>query len=145
MAEDTKFKPLPERGLKRQKANYIGAPAAFALELAIRPIIDAFGNDDDPYSGVYVVGSCLERQDWRDVDVRFMMGDEKFYKLFPDARKDHWEFDPRWLLLTVMISKLLSEQTGLPIDFQFQPASHANTVHMGNRHALGLSVALKNK
>jgi hypothetical protein len=125
---------------ERHKAVYIGAPACFALELACRDICDAF----DGY-GCYVVGSALERRDWRDVDVRFIMPDEEFAKLFPSVHfgvgYGCWEQDTRWLLLTVSISERLSKLTGLPIDFQFQPQTHANERHKGSRSAIGLRIA----
>jgi len=117
------------------KPCYIGAPACFALELACRDICDAF----DGY-GCFLVGSCLEKSDWRDVDVRFIMKDEDFYRLFPDVGEHWglWELDTRWLLLTVSISGHLSKITGLPIDFQFQPQSFANEKHKGQRSAIGI-------
>src|SRR3546814_7590602 len=64
-------------------------------------------------------------------DVRLILEDAEFEKLFPDAtlHSAAWEFDPRWLLLTVSISERLSRLTGLPIDFQFQPQTHANERH----------------
>lgn len=71
--------------------------------------------------------------------MRFIMPDEDFAKLFPDAGQ-HWEHDARWLLLTVSISERLSKVTGLPIDFQFQPQTHANERHKGRRNAVGFSV-----
>jgi len=117
---------------KTAKPCYIGAPACFALELICRDICDAF----DGY-GCYVVGSSLERPDWRDVDIRFIMSDEKFAELFPSAG-EHWEHDTRWLLLTISISERMSKLTGLPIDFQFQPQKQANLRHKGNRNAIGL-------
>ena len=55
------------------KGIYIGAPACFALELACRQICEAFGGHH-----CYVVGSSLERADWRDVDVRYMLEDDAF-------------------------------------------------------------------
>lgn len=112
---------------KRTKWNYIGAPAAFKLELACQHLNRAF-----PSFGCYVVGSALERADWRDVDVRMILSDDDFVKLFPDAgpvAHVRWEFDARWLVMTVSISAWLHEQTGLPIDFQFQPQTHANGRH----------------
>ena len=116
----------------KKKANYVGAPAIFALELACRQINEAFDG-----FGCYHVGSSLERPDWRDVDIRFIMQDEKFQELFPDAGR-HWEQDARWLLLTTSISEHMSKRTGLPVDFQFQPQTHANERHKGTRHAIGL-------
>lgn len=121
----------------RKKACYVGAPAIFALERECRTLTDAFGG-----FGCYLVGSSLQRPDWRDVDVRFILSDEEFEHLFPDAGLNGlWEHDPRWLLLTVAISGHLSKATGLPIDFQFQPQTHANERHKGERHALGLKFA----
>lgn len=119
----------------RKKSVYIGAPACFALEQACQHITAAFGG-----YGCYVVGSCLERADWRDIDVRFILSDEEFSGLFPDAGES-WEHDSRWLLLTVSISAWLSKQTGLPIDFQMQPQTHANKRHDGLRHAVGMRIS----
>jgi hypothetical protein len=128
-----------EEPTKRKKGCYIGAPAVFALELACRSLNEAFGGH-----GCYLVGSSLERADWRDVDLRFILKDEEFAELFPDAG-DNWEFDPRWLLLTVSISAHLSKVSGLPIDFQFQPQTHANARHPGPRSAIGLHIAKASK
>ncbi len=127
----------------RRKGNYIGAPAVFALEMACQQICEAYTSGQH-YAGLYLVGSCLERPNWRDVDVRLIMDDAQFTRDFPDAGPvDHgrWEFDPKWLLLTISISAHLSKLTGLPIDFQFQPQSHANARHHGRRNALGMHFA----
>ena len=119
---------------RRPKGIHVGAPATFALELALRQVCEAFN-----VSACYIVGSALERADWRDVDVRLILGDAEFAVLFPDAGQ-HWEFDPRWLLLTVCISERLSKITGLPVDFQFQPQTHANERHPGRRSAVGMRI-----
>lgn len=121
----------------RQKASHVGAPAIFALTAACQQINDAFGD-----FGCYLVGSALERPDWRDVDVRFIMPDEVFAAEFPDAtlHSGAWEFDPKWLLLTISISGHLSRLTGLPIDFQFQPQTHSNERHKGTRQPLGIRI-----
>lgn len=126
---------MNEAAQPRAKAVYIGAPACFALELACRQLVEAF----DSY-GCYLVGSALDRQDWRDVDVRFILSDEEFEKLFPDAGQ-YWEHDARWLVMTVAISAWLSSVSGLPVDFQMQPQTHANERHPGKRNALGLKIA----
>jgi hypothetical protein len=134
---------MPERtevNTGKAKASHVGAPAIFALGQACQDLNRAFGG-----FGCYLVGSALERPDWRDVDVRFIMSDEEFEAEFPGTlRKDGggvWEFDPKWIILTVSISERLAKLTGLPVDFQFQPQTHANTVHKGNRHALGMIFA----
>lgn len=130
---------------RRPKGVFIGAPACFALEEAIRPVCDAFNvYEGKGIRGCYLVGSCLQRADWRDVDIRLMLDDESFAQEFPDAG-EHWEHDARWLLLTVAISEHLSKRTGLPIDFQFQPMSHANARHKGRRNAIGIRFAGERK
>lgn len=126
---ETEAEPTP-----RTKVNYIGAPATFALDLACHHVNAAFGG-----YGCYVVGSSLHRANWRDVDVRMILADDEFAALFPDAGA-HWEQDARWLLLTVAISEHLAKVTGLPIDFQFQPQTHANARHKGRRHPVGRQV-----
>jgi len=142
MSEHPRIGRFRKKPKVRQKGIYIGAPACFALEEALRHVAEAFGAfgaDDDVFGGIYIVGSVLQRPDWRDVDVRFIMGDEAFARLFPNAG-DYWEHDARWLLLTVAISERLARQTGLPIDFQFQPQSHANKHHRGPRSAVGMRI-----
>jgi hypothetical protein len=127
--------------LKRKKGVHIGAPACFALELAVRQVCEAFGvYQGKRFGGCYLVGSVLERADWRDVDVRLILQDDVFAEHFPDAGR-HWEFDCKWLLLTTAISEWLSKKTGLPVDFQFQPQTHANEKHKGPRSAIGLRIA----
>jgi hypothetical protein len=122
---------------RRKKSIYVGAPACFALEQCCQQINDAFGGFH-----CYLVGSALERPDWRDIDVRYIMSDEEFSKMFPDCTAEgHWESDPRWLLLTVSISGWLRTVTGLPVDFQIQPQTHANERHKGMRSAVGLRIA----
>jgi hypothetical protein len=117
------------------KPSYVGAPQVFELELCCRQIVEAF----DGFGAVYLVGSSIERKDWRDIDLRLIMSDGDFAKLFPDAG-EHWEHDPRWLLMTCAISEWISKRTDLPIDFQFQPMTHANERHEGPRHAMGLHI-----
>jgi hypothetical protein len=124
----------------RVKGIHVGAPACFKLEEAIRSVCAAFGAYNGS-GGCYIVGSALERPDWRDVDVRLLLEDEVFYRESPDCPRGagHHEFDTRWLLLTSAISEYLSARTGLPIDFQFQPQTHANERHKGKRNAIGLT------
>lgn len=126
----------------RKKASYVGAPACFALEMACQALNRAFGG-----FGCYLVGSALERPDWRDIDVRLVLSDEEFMALFPDVDLEavNWEFDTRWLVMTVSIAAWLSKSTGLPVDFQFQPQGHASRRHKGPRSALSLRFARKTK
>lgn len=59
------------------RASYVGVPEIFELNAACQLINKAF---DD--FGCYHVGSSLDRRDYRDVDVRYIMSDEKFSALF---------------------------------------------------------------
>ncbi|RUU29781.1 hypothetical protein [Mesorhizobium sp. M6A.T.Ce.TU.016.01.1.1] len=131
---DEQEKPAPKK-----KASYIGVPAVFKLELACKHLNDAYGG-----FGCYVVGSALERPDWRDVDVVLILDDKQFKREFPAVRDfstGNFEFDTKWLLHAVAISGWLKEQTGLPIDFKIQPQTWANERHPGTRHPHGLRIA----
>ena len=114
----------------RTKFNYIGAPACFALDFACTIINRATGGS------CYQVGSSLQRADFRDVDVRCMMDDESFDRLFGDLGAS-WERNPLWMLLSISVSSWLTAQIGLPVDFQFQRQSTANEQHKGERQPLG--------
>ena len=118
---------------KTRKARYVGAPAIFALAQACQDLSRAFGG-----FGVYLVGSALQRPDWRDVDVRLILSDDGFAALFPGVEGENWECDARWMWMTISISERLSRMTGLPIDFQFQPQTHANRRHNGPRDCLSM-------
>ncbi|HEV2173140.1 MAG TPA: hypothetical protein VGR71_06220 [Nitrospira sp.] len=122
-----------------KRANYIGAPEMFNLNAACCVIRDAF---PDTF-GCYLVGSSLEKRDYRDVDIRCIVPDEEYEKMFPGGIKPEWT-DAKWSLLCASISEWLRARTGLPVDFQFQQMTYANekfgreTVGSGKRHAIGL-------
>lgn len=118
----------------KQRANYLPAPAAFMLNMACIPLAEAFGHC------VFLVGSAMERRDYRDVDVRAMVSDEMWERLFPGVLPGSARFDPLWSIFCSSVSLYLSQQTGLPIDFQVQQQSYANTTEKGQRCALGLFV-----
>lgn len=136
--------PPPSEPVKRKKTSYVGAPAIFTLEYACQQINQAYAYCD--LAHIYMVGSALERPDWRDVDLRMIMSDADFQREFPDAHGEGgWEMDPKWILLTASISGYLTKLTGLPIDFQFQPQTHANARHKGRRNAMGMNLIPKSK
>jgi len=135
--EDSVSEAPPE---PRKKWNYLGAPACFTLELACKHLNRAFPGR------CYVVGSVLERPDFRDVDIRMMISDEDFRVLFPDVHSSlsgHWEQDIRWLLMTSLISNWLTQtlNIGKPVDFQFQPTSWGNKQHDKLRNPIGHTYA----
>lgn len=120
----------------KRKASYVGVPAIFKLNLACMHLNDAYGEN----YGCYLVGSALQRPDWRDVDIVLIMDDEAFKREFPLADLRSLECDAKWLLNSVALSEWLKAQTGLPIDFKIQPQTWANERHKGPRNALGMRI-----
>lgn len=117
-----------------RRANFVGAPQFFDLNTACRVIVDAFG----PH--VYLVGSALERRDHRDVDVRCILPDEEYERLFPGASSPRY-LCAAWSLLCSSVSLYLSRHSGLNVDFQFQKRTEANEEYKGARSALGMFYA----
>lgn len=116
---------------KWKRANYVAAPHFYNLNQACDIINRAF-----PESfGCYLVGSALERRDYRDVDVRLIMEDAAYDRMF---RNDSGWANPLWSLMCTSISLWLSKTTELPIDFQIQRQSTANAQHDGKRSPLGI-------
>jgi hypothetical protein len=79
------------------------------------------------------------RPDYRDVDVRAMLDDDEFDRLFAGCIRDYSSVS-KWSVLSSAISLQLQQATGLPIDFQFQRRSDANA-EFGEEHkrnALGI-------
>lgn len=122
-----------------KRANWLPAPAAFNLNMACVAIDKAFGG----HFGCYLVGSALRKRDYRDVDVRLIMSDAEFERLFPGA-VNHPQLNPLWSLLCSSISLFLQTHTGLPVDFQIQQQTAANAEFGGGpkqghgRHPLGI-------
>lgn len=92
------------------KWNWIGGPPSRRLDHACDIVRRAFG--DVPYH----VGSAMTHENWRDIDVRVIMDDERFDMLFGRGST----LTPFWSLLCTAISEYLSRLTELPIDFQVQ-------------------------
>lgn len=102
------------------RAHYLGVLDYYNLNRACQAIAESYD-----YS-VYLVGSCIERKDFRDVDVRCILSDEQFDRMKPNA------------FLNAAISEWLRLRTMLPIDFQFQRQTDANAEFNGPRYAIGL-------
>lgn len=106
------------------------------LNLACAVVNDSM----DPLDGFgcYLVGSSLKRRDHWDVDVRYVMRDEGYDRLFrnPDGT---WN-DRLWSLMCTTTSLWLSQQSGLQVDFQIQRQTQANATHKDKwRNALGIT------
>ncbi len=114
----------------KPRANYLPAPHYFNLNLACVPLLAAFDG------GVYLVGSCLERPDYRDVDVRAIISDAEYARLFGSGASH----TALWSIMCASIALWLSERSGLPVDFQVQQQTTANDQHDGLRSALGIAL-----
>lgn len=108
------------------RASYLTVTEQFNLNDACRIVHEAY--IDDTY-GIYHVGSSLLRPTYRDVDLRCIMPDEDFAKMFGKNVA-------RLKLLNTTISEWLARRTGLPIDFQFQGSAEAKQ-YKGQRNATG--------
>jgi hypothetical protein len=124
----------------QKRANWLPAPAAFNLSMACVLVNKAFGD----HFGCYLVGSSLRKRDYRDVDVRLIMSDAEFARLFGGGTERCPQLNPLWSLLCSSISLFLKTHTGLPVDFQIQQQTEANK-EFGRpdhqRHPLGVFVS----
>lgn len=113
------------------QGGYLPAHKHFLLDQAC--IVVGWAFDSTPY----LVGSSLERADYRDVDVRVVLDDEVYARWFPGP--GHQVTQPLWSLLSSAISAQLSQMTGLPVDFQIQGrTAMAQQYAESPRHPLGI-------
>lgn len=96
----------------------------FALDRAVCTVVPAEWR-------TYLVGTAQTGGDYRDVDVRTILDDAVFDRVFPSA--EVWQ---AWCFLTC---EWLARATGLPVDYQVQRRTEANAQHDGPRNPLGLS------
>ena len=78
----------------------------------------------------YLVGSCMETADFRDVDVRTILPDDEFDAIFSGR-----EFF--WSVFCHGVSHYLSDVSGLPVDYQVQRMTEANEKYDGMRNPIG--------
>lgn len=113
----------------------VGMPAYLYLQEFGSQIWSVFG------SCPYIVGSCLYKKVWRDVDIRMILDDDDF---------EIWGFgkpaseNGKRTALEMAFAELGKRMTGLPIDFQIQQQTWANEKYQGPRSAIGI-VALRMK
>lgn len=134
------------------RADYLPVPHKFNLSMACNMIAECFGRN----LGIFLVGSALEKRDYRDVDVRCILDDAEFYRLFPNLKpqttvdgagnmttsRPTSQLDATWSLLMAAISLWLQNQSLLPVDFQIQSMSEAAEKYdKQKRNALGLYYA----
>lgn len=116
------------------RVDYLRKDVRFRLAVALKIVWDAY---PESY-GVYMVGSVLERPDYRDVDLRCILGDDDFDRYFPGVHGSTKHWHPHFTLACLSISAFLQDATGLPIDFQFQRMTEANEKYKGKtRNPIG--------
>lgn len=111
----------------------VGMPAMIYLNEFGSQLWHAF---DQP---AYHVGSSLISKTWRDVDVRLMLPDYQYEAMgLGDPKQTH--LCGKWIALCLAFSALGQRITGLPIDFQIQQQTLANTLYGSKypRSALGI-------
>lgn len=106
---------------------YLSTVELHRLDRACRDLWNVARNND---GGVYLVGSVNQRADFRDVDVRLILPDTAFDRMFGGERD-------LWALFSYAVSRQLGTDTGLPVDFQVQRQTQANE-YRGSRNPLGL-------
>lgn len=94
--------------------------------------LNKFGTLVEDYFGhtCYQVGSSLRSKEWRDVDVRLLLPDDEFTERFGGVHATYAH--PKLAAIELAFSALGQKMTGLPIDFQIQPLTHANK-HYGDQ------------
>lgn len=110
---------------ERHRVSYLTVLQAYNLNVACKPIA-MWGY------GTFHVGSSLTRHDYRDVDLRCMLDDDEWVRMFQGR-----DGGKKLFFLNAAISEWLAARSGLPIDFQFQQASKANEEFHGPRNAVG--------
>lgn len=101
----------------------VGMPAWLYLNQFGRLVYDVFG------SYPYLVGSAADTKQWRDVDVRLILEDDEYIKLFGKPSRPA-EINPKWVSLCLAYASLGTKITGLPIDFQIQSQKKQMTCMM---------------
>ena len=112
----------------KSRVSFLTVPEFFRLDWCCRGFFEAFGEYP------YLVGSCMRKPDYRDVDVSLMMDDAVFEKMFPNKYA--------LLFMNAAVSDWLKARTGLPIDFKFQDTTKTNAEHPGPRNPLGMRADL---
>jgi hypothetical protein len=101
------------------RKSYLNVVQFARLEHACSVVADGLGHPP------YLVGSSTESSDYRDVDLRVIMPDDEFDRLFTSTGSAAFP-GGLWGLLCLSVGQLLSDMTGLPIDFQIQRMTEAN-------------------
>lgn len=112
----------------------VGMPHALYLHEFGSHVYAAFG--EMPY---HVGSSLIQKTGWRDVDVRLILPDDA-YELWGFGKPNLPHHSGKWVAFCMAFSVFGRHLTGLPIDFQIQQQSQANTDFPDQlRSALGVT------
>lgn len=100
------------------------------LEHACQPVWTGFGTGTAGCT--YLVGTAQTGGEYRDVDVRTILPDDEFDRLFGGENGRDL-----WALICISIGRMVAADTGLPIDFQVQRMTEANEKYQGQRNPVG--------
>lgn len=106
--------------MEKHRASWLTVSEQYDLNLACKALAP-FGY------GTYHVGSSLTDDGYHDVDLRCILADDEFDRMFEGDER-------RLLFLNTAISEWLESRTNLPIDFQFQRATEANELFPSPEH-----------
>jgi hypothetical protein len=120
-----RFPREPIHRTRGHRGNYIPLAQCRLLIEWANTLHDMFPGDGA--HGPYLVGSAIHRVDYRDVDLRMILDDDKVEAIPLNLR-----------YFNMSVSLWGQQVTGLPIDFQVQPVTEANT-YRGPRHAIWIS------
>ena len=109
----------------RARAIYLRVDEVRRLDHWCESLLKAF----EPCT-VYLVGSVQDHADWRDVDVRVVVNDERLSGTLLMKLPD----------LNMLLSQWGQQQTGLPIDCQVQSRTECRA-HDGTRNPRGVKRA----
>ncbi len=114
------------------RGSYLPPDKSFKLDIACGMLEAAYD------ATCYLVGSATESKRYRDVDVRMIMADEEYDRLFGTS-----SLSPMWEVTCASISAWLQYVSELPVDFQIQRRSNANARYSrktgDKRHPLGMA------
>lgn len=113
-----------QSGSRAARSTYLPLSGLILLDHACHVVNKAFG------CHAYLVGSCLTSADYRDVDVRSILADDEFDDLFGSR-------PTLWPLVCLAVSEYLGRVSQLPVDYQIQGQTEANTFE-GVRNPLGM-------
>ncbi|WOI85974.1 hypothetical protein [Rhodococcus qingshengii] len=112
--------------MSKRRATYLLVTEINALNTWGRELKMSLHTNVEQY-GVFLVGSALTKPDYRDVDIRQIISDEDWSRLFSTVDIGYYNH-----VMSLWGQKI----TGLPIDYQIQSISHED--NKGPKHPIDM-------